>query len=147
MDSSKTDILSLIPQRPPMVLVDRLLECTEGLARSSFFIRQDHILVSDGFFSVAGILENMAQTAAARTGWLGKQAEGGANKMPAIGVIGSISNSRIHFEPVVGMELLTTVTVDHEIFNASIISATTMAGGKLVAEASLKIFLTEDQSV
>jgi 3-hydroxymyristoyl/3-hydroxydecanoyl-(acyl carrier protein) dehydratase len=147
MDQPKTDILSLIPQRPPVVMVDRLVECTEGLARSSFYITKDNIFVSDGRFSAAGILENMAQTAAARTGWLGRQGEVGANKTPSIGVIGSVSNARFHLEPEAGMELLTTVIVDHEIFNASIISARTEVQGKLAAEATLKIFLTEDQSV
>ena len=54
-----------IPQKPPMVMVDKLIFAEEKKVVTSFLIRRDNIFCSDGVFTEAGLIENMAQTAAA----------------------------------------------------------------------------------
>ncbi|MEO8117090.1 MAG: hypothetical protein ABI653_05520 [Bacteroidota bacterium] len=64
-----TNILKLIPQRPPFVMVDHLINADEKTAETSFLILPENLLVENGFLSEAGLMENMAQTAAAKAGY------------------------------------------------------------------------------
>ncbi len=63
------NITSLIPQKYPFVMVDKLLYIDETSARSSFYIKGDNVFVKNGFFTEGGLLENMAQTAALKAGY------------------------------------------------------------------------------
>ena len=45
------DIQSLIPQRPPFVMVDQLLSFTETTAHGGFRIKADNIFLENGFSS------------------------------------------------------------------------------------------------
>ena len=68
MDWKETPITSLIPQRPPFVMVDRVISCDEVDAVAEFSIKEDNIFLDDEKLSPAGIIENMAQSCAARMG-------------------------------------------------------------------------------
>jgi 3-hydroxymyristoyl/3-hydroxydecanoyl-(acyl carrier protein) dehydratase len=143
----KNTILELIPQRPPMVMVDRLLHCDESRAVTALKIRENMLFSDNGHFSAAGMIENMAQTAAARVGWLMKEKKAGENEKAPVGVIGSVKNFRLYFNPLVGSDLLTTIRVDHEMGMATIVTGKVEVEGQLAAEAELQIFLTDDQSL
>ncbi len=67
---SDENVLSLIPQRPPFVMIDRLVSSDADIIKTSFKITGDNIFVTDGRFREPGLLENIAQTAAARAGEL-----------------------------------------------------------------------------
>ncbi len=144
MTESEADIQKLIPQRAPMIQVDRLIQCDHASATSEMMVREDNLFVCDGCYSAAGMLENMAQTAAARTGWLMRQGHPGENKIPPIGVIGSISDAVIHFRPKVGQTLQTSLLLEHEVLMATIVKGVIRVNGLPAAEARLKIFLTEE---
>jgi predicted hotdog family 3-hydroxylacyl-ACP dehydratase len=146
MLSSGTAILDLLPQRPPMVMVENLLSCDEKTTVTSLTLHEDNIFLDNGLFSPSGMMESMAQTAAARTGWLVKSKSGSENKKVPVGVIGSIKNFRLHFQPSAGMVLTTTIEVQLELLQATMVKARVEAGGKLAAEAELQIFLTETAS-
>ena len=60
MDFSDTPIVRLIPQRHPMIMVDKMLNCDDIDAVAVFTIRQDNILLDDDGLSAPGIVENMA---------------------------------------------------------------------------------------
>ena len=47
MDFSDTPIVRLIPQRHPMIMVDKMLNCDDIDAVAVFTIRQDNILLDD----------------------------------------------------------------------------------------------------
>ena len=145
MLASGTQILELIPQRPPMVMVDNLLSCDELVTVTGLTVREDNLFFDSKGLSPSGLLENMAQTAAVRTGWLMKKQPDGENKRPPVGVIGSINHFRLHFQPLPGMELKTTIRLEYEIMQATIVNARIEADGNLAAEAELKIFLTETE--
>jgi len=143
MLASGSELLALIPQRPPMVMIDRLVSCDGKTTVSQVLIDQENIFISEGRFTSSGLMEAMAQTAAARTGWLLKKQADPKNKKAPIGVIGSIKNFKLHFQPVAGNIMTTTVEVQYELLQATIVLAKVEVEGRLAAEAELKIFLTE----
>lgn len=142
---SKENIHDLLPQRYPMVMIDHLLECDEKHAVSQFIIASDNLFCGPEGFTAAGLMENMAQTAAARKGYLLRNLSGDANKKPPVGVIGSIKNFKLHDLPQTGSVLQTTVWVEHEVLQASVVKGKVEVNGNLAAECDMQIFLTEDE--
>jgi len=65
---SDIDARELIPQREPIQMTDTLYEASETDARTGFVIRKDNIFLEDGHLSEMGVIENMAQSAAATAG-------------------------------------------------------------------------------
>lgn len=131
-------ILKLIPQRPPFVMVDRLLETGDRTAVTEFVVRPDCILVEDGALTSYGLLENMAQTCAARIGWLN------LDRPVKIGVIGAVRDFRIIRRPAVGAVLRTTVTERESVMNMTLADAVVEDAAGTVASAGLKIALRDD---
>lgn len=146
MLASGREILELIPQRPPMVMIDTLLECEGTTTITELLIRNENVFLTDSGFSPSGMLEAMAQTAAVRTGWLLKSQTGAESKHVPIGVIGSIKNFKLHFQPAAGSKITTTVRVEYEVLQATVVKARTESGGLLAAEADLQIFLPESDN-
>ena len=75
----------LIPQRPPFVMIDRLLSCDQVVTVTELEVRDDNVFVLDGHFSTEGLMENIAQTCAARMGYINLS----HGKKVKIGVIGA----------------------------------------------------------
>jgi 3-hydroxymyristoyl/3-hydroxydecanoyl-(acyl carrier protein) dehydratase len=142
---SEENILELIPQRYPMVMIDKLVACDEIKAVSQLTIRGDNLFLDRRGFSTVGMMENIAQTAAARTGYLLLNKPGGQGIKAPVGVIGSIKNFRMYFQPPVGAVITTTVSIEHEVLQAKVIKGRIEMDGALVAESDMQIFLTEDQ--
>ncbi|MEJ0104073.1 MAG: hypothetical protein WDO19_16580 [Bacteroidota bacterium] len=61
MNTPEENILPLIPQRPPFVMIDKLLFCGDTTSRSGLLIRDDNIFVENGEFREPGLVENIAQ--------------------------------------------------------------------------------------
>jgi Predicted 3-hydroxylacyl-(acyl carrier protein) dehydratase len=100
-DPAGIPITELIPQRPPMVLVDTLLHCEYAWADTCFTVPTEGVFVAGGRLTASGLLENMAQTTAARIGYLslyGPQANGKVR----MGVIGLIKQLKISELPAAG---------------------------------------------
>ena len=91
------NILSLIPQAPPFVMIDELLVSSELSAKTGLTIREDNIFVQDNCFQEPGLLENIAQTAAARVGYDAKA----TNTPVPVGYIGAINDVKIFDLPKV----------------------------------------------
>jgi 3-hydroxyacyl-[acyl-carrier-protein] dehydratase len=146
MLASRETVTKLIPQRPPMVMVDTLIAHNEQHTVTGYTIENDNIFVHNGYFTEAGLIENMAQSAALRTGWLSMLKSGDNGGLnPPVGVIGSVKGFRLYRQAEVNSRLETDIEVVAEIFNASMIKAQIKADGELLAECELKIF-TQDQS-
>ena len=142
----KDAIFQFIPQRPPIVMVDTLVEHTAEYSISQFEIKTDNIFVQNGAFQTSGMLENIAQTAALRAGYgfmerLQTTDEKPENMKPPIGFIGEVKNLTIHFLPKVGEELTTKVTLIHQVFNSSIITGSVLVNGETAAHCEMKIFV------
>ena len=132
----------LLPQRPPFVMIDRLLSCDEVFALTELTVRKDNIFVEDKRLTSSGLIENIAQTCAARIGYLNLNA-GGTVK---IGVIGAISNLDIVRTPKVGEKLETTIELISEVFQMTLVEAVIRINGDEIVRANMKIALTDIES-
>jgi predicted hotdog family 3-hydroxylacyl-ACP dehydratase len=139
---SKKEVTSYIPQRPPMVMVDMLVSSDENTTTSLFRPGHDCILCNDGYFSEAGLIENMAQTAALRSGY---EAHKNSENI-RVGFIGAVKKFRLYFLPVENDLLETKIEVLNSLLNASIVKATVQIDGEIAAQAELSIFTPVDET-
>ena len=141
MEIKDIDILTLIPQRRPFVMVDRLLSFDEIESSTDFVIKEDNIFCKDGLFLETGIMENIAQTCAARIGYININ----NNESVKIGVIGSIKDLIITKLPKVGTTLVTKVKVLSEVFAITLVEAEVYDNDELIAKCEMKISLTDKE--
>lgn len=141
MEIKDIDILTLIPQRRPFVMIDRLLTFDEIESSTDFVIKEDNIFCKDGLFLETGIMENIAQTCAARIGYININ----NNESVKIGVIGSIKDLVITKLPKVGATLLTKVKVLSEVFAITLVEAEVYDNDELIAKCEMKISLTDKE--
>ena len=133
-------ILGLIPQRPPIVMVDSFFGIEENCSYSGLTVTPDNIFCEAGKLQEPGIIEHIAQSAAARIGFI--YTRQGA-QVP-LGFIGSVDKLRIYDLPEVGMKLFTEITVVQEVFDITQIAAQVKADEKLIAECRMKIFIKKE---
>lgn len=131
------NVLAYLPQRPPFVMIDELLQADETLIRTSFTVREGHQLVKDGHFTEAGLVENMAQTAASGTGYVAQQ----KGEAPPVGFIGALKNLAVNELPRIGETITTEVIFVHQVMNAHIVQGVVKCGDRIMATCELKIFL------
>ncbi|MBO7495794.1 MAG: hydroxymyristoyl-ACP dehydratase [Salinivirgaceae bacterium] len=139
-DTAISNILDLIPQRPPMVMVDAFYGVEDGTSRSGLTVESGNIFCKGGVLREPGIVEHIAQSAAARAGYIFKM----KNEPVPLGFIGSVDKLTIHRLPRVGNKLQTTISVMQEMGGLSLISAKTEDNEGPVAECRMKIFLKID---
>ncbi|MDR1676552.1 MAG: pseudouridylate synthase [Tannerella sp.] len=131
-----------MPQRPPFIMVDRLTYYDPRKAITLYTVREEHFFCAGGKLEEAGLVENIAQTCAAHTGYetrYGLQGDGAIK----IGLIGAIRKMDIRRAPRTGEQLETTVVVVEDIFSVSLVEAEVAIGGEVIATCEMKIFLTE----
>ena len=138
MELRDIPITSLIPQRPPFVMVDRVLSCDATDAVTEFAIREDNIFLDDMKLSAAGIIENMAQSCAARMGCVKKL----HNEPIKLGYIGEIKNLKIYRQPLLDERLTTEVHILMDVFDMTLASVCTKVGEEVIAEGRMKLAST-----
>ena len=130
-------LIDLIPQKPPFVLISALLAVSESHSVTSFTFDETHVLCNNGKLAIAGLMENMAQTAAAKMGYecnlLGK-------KIP-IGFIGDVRDFSFSKLPSAGEQIETEITITNQIFDVSMISGSIRLNGEEIATGKMKIFV------
>ena len=125
----------LLPQRPPFVMIDKLLSCDTTSTSTKLEVRDDNVFVANGRLSASGLMENIAQTCAARIGFL--------NDSVKIGVIGAVSNFEIFRTPNIGETIVTTIEVLEEMFQITLVKAIIKSGDETLAQANMKISLLD----
>lgn len=136
----QNEVFPLIPQRPPFVMIDKVLTADGTVSETSFTVRDGELFVEAGYFIESGLVENMAQTAAAGTGY--KAQEDG--KPAPIGFIGALKGLHITELPKVGETITTTITFVHQVMNAHIVQGLARIGNREIARCELKIFLQSE---
>ena len=129
------DVITFIPQKPPIVMVDTLYECEPAKAVTGLTIRNENMFCEDGLFRETGIIEHIAQSAALKAGY----EQHTNNTQPSIGYIGSVKNFTLHYLPSAGDHLVTTITVMHVVGNVVVLHGKVECGGKAVAECEMKV--------
>lgn len=132
-------ITDLIPQRPPFVMIDRLAMCDITDAVTELTVRGDNLFAEDGYLSQPGMVENMAQSCAARMGWLSMM----RNETVKVGFIGEIRNCKFLRQPAVGESITTKVHIVEDVFNITLATTTMSVDGEVVATATMKIALVD----
>ncbi len=134
-------IIQLIPQKPPFVMVDSLFEYSALTGKTGFFIPRDNILVENGLFSEAGLIEHMAQSMSLHRGYQGFLS--GLDK-PKTGFIGAIKCIEIISLPKVATKLITNVEILKEIMGVTLVIAETKdENGEVVATSEMKTVTVE----
>jgi predicted hotdog family 3-hydroxylacyl-ACP dehydratase len=139
MEFPVEDIRHLIPQKEPFLMVSTLISVDEKTAKSSFIIHHENVFVKNGVFQEAGIMENIAQTAALRAGYMAL-----LNNNPVeTGYIGAIKDFELYGLPASGDEIITEIAVENQIFNVIVIVGKVWHNSDLLARCEMKVFMNE----
>lgn len=135
------NITDLIPQRPPIVMVDAFVGIgADNISTTRFTVRDDNLFVDDGELDECGLIEHIAQSAAARVGYLCRE----SGKEIPLGYIGSVNKFELMFRPRTNDEIETRIEILQEVFNISLIEARCTVGGACAATCRMKIFLEQE---
>lgn len=135
-------VQDLLPQKPPFVMVDKLVSSDEECAVSELEVRPDNVFFANGHLSSSGLVENIAQTCAAGIGY-----KNISNGVPVkIGVIGAVSNMNILRLPCEGEHLTTIVKYVQEVFQMTLFDAIIKSGDEVLANASIKTALIDAEA-
>ena len=130
------DIHTLLPQQEPFVMIGRLVHFDKTVTTTETTIMADNIFVENGRMSASGLMENIAQTCAARIGYVNKYI---LKKGIQIGFIGAVRNFEIIQLPQVGDVVVTRVEVKEEVFGMMLAEATITCGGQTIVSTEMKI--------
>jgi predicted hotdog family 3-hydroxylacyl-ACP dehydratase len=133
------NIETVLPQRAPFVMISELISCDDESSASTFEVKADNIFLRDERLQEPALVENIAQTAAARAGFLAIREQ----RPVAVGYIGAIQNLEVFDLPVLGDTLNTEIRVMNQVFDVTLIGATVSCKGKKLASCEMKIFITK----
>jgi len=136
-DLKNIKIDDIIPQRRPVKMIDKVVGYDDDKFVTSLMITIDNIFTEENYLTEPGLIENIAQTAAASAGLnsLRNRAQ-----VP-LGFIGAIKNLKLYALPAIGDDIKTTVKTDFEISNARSIKGFVNLNQQLIAECEMKIFI------
>lgn len=137
------DIHDLLPQQVPFVMIDTLVYFDKVFTITETTIDDKNIFVEDGRFSATGLMENVAQTCAARIGYVNKYL---LKKGVQIGFIGAVRNFEVLDTPKVGQTITTRVEVKEEVFGMTLAEAIVECEGEVIVRTEMKIAVKEDNA-
>ena len=114
-----------------------MVSCDEISSQTILQVREENVLVDNGELTEAGLIENIAQTAAAGVGYNAQQ----QGKPILTGYIGAIKNLEVFALPRVGDVIETDVIIEAHVFEVTIISGNVKCNGVLLAKCEMKIFI------
>ena len=132
----------LIPQRPPFVMIDKMMSFNMTVTETQLEVRADNVFCKNGSLSAEGLMENIAQTCAARMGYINLI----NNEAVKIGVIGSVNNYEVFRTPKIGEVILTSIEVIEEMFQITMVKAVVKCGDETLAQSNMKIELMDIES-
>ena len=141
-DISSVNVLDLIPQRPPFIMIDCLTHFDPVITSSRFTVRDNNLFFSEGRLLASGLIENIAQTCAARIGYINRL----SNEVIKLGFIGAVRYLKIYKTPLAGDTIYTTITVKEEVFQMTLVDAVVKLNDETIAEAEMKIALSDIES-
>jgi 3-hydroxyacyl-[acyl-carrier-protein] dehydratase len=137
MLATRETILDFIPQRPPVVMIHDLVDAGDNHCVTRFLIEAENIFVEDGYFREAGLIENIAQTAAAHVGYQCSQ-----KKIPVpIGYIAAVKNLNIIELPRIGQRIKTSVSLKSKVLEVTLAEGIVELNGKTICSCEMRIFV------
>ena len=136
------DIHELLPQQEPFVMISSLVRFDMQTTVTETIVSADNLFVEDGVFTAPGIVENIAQTCAARIGYVNKYI---LKKGIQLGFIGAIRDLKVKDLPKVGDTITTSISVIDSVFGMTLVDAVVLNNGAEVASAQMKIAVKESE--
>ncbi len=133
------DILAYIPQRPPMVMIDTLVDTDGKISESRLTIKKNNLFCQDGYFKEPGLVENIAQTIAVGVGY---QTTLNKKETP-LGFIAAVQNLKIFELPQVNSEIHTRVIVNHKVLNFTVVTGRILCKNRLITECDMKLYIQQ----
>ncbi|MCD8304788.1 MAG: pseudouridylate synthase [Prevotellaceae bacterium] len=130
------DVHELLPQQDPFVMIGRLTELGETTITTETLVSNALLFVAEGKLTAIGMMENIAQTCAARIGYFNKYI---LQDEIRIGYIGAVRNFVANERPQEGETVVTHITVLEEVFGMTLADARMTCGRSVVATAQMKI--------
>ena len=130
------DVHTVLPQQEPFVMIDTMTHFEIMTSTTETEIREANIFVDGGRFSASGMMENIAQTCAARVGVYNKYI---LHKDVQVGFIGAVRNYVINELAEVGSVITTKVDILEEVFGMTLATAEVTCNGRLIASAEIKL--------
>ena len=143
MKFNEIDVLELLPQRPPFVMVDHLTDYSDTQSTCCLTVRPDNVFFENGCLTAPGLIEHIAQTCAARLGYYNCYVQKTGVRL---GFIGEVKDLNILRLPREGEMIETTIVVVQEIFDVTLVSAEVRVGAEVIATTLLKIAQGEASS-
>ena len=130
------DVHTILPQQEPFVMIGTLTAFAKEYSEAEMEIKGTNIFVDDGKLSAAGMLENIAQTCAARIGFYNKYI---LHKDVQVGFIGAVRNFTILGLPEVGSVITTRINILQDVFGMTLATAEIKCGEDTMATAEIKL--------
>ncbi len=137
--TDKVFVESLIPQKKPFIMVDKLIFFSEEKVVSGLTVSEENIFSKNNTFTAPGVMEHMAQTVALFTGY-----QYFLKNLPApTGYIGAIKKVEIFQLPKMSDELVTSVIILHEIMGVTLVQIDTVCDGIVIAKSEMKTVIAK----
>ena len=136
---NKDFVETLIPQRFPFVMVDKLYSFCETELVSGFTIEKEAVFFEKDSFVESGLIEHMAQSVALHTGYqffLRKE-------QAPTGYIGSIKSVEIKELPQLHDQIKTTVSILQEFGGITLVDVVTKLNDNVIAKCQMKTVLAK----
>lgn len=130
------DVHDILPQQEPFVMIGRMTHFEMRTSTTETLIGDSNIFVDGGKLSASGMLENIAQTCAARIGFYNKYI---LHKDVQVGFIGAVRNYVVCSLPSAGDVIITKVDILEEVFGMTLAVAEIRNGGEIIATAEIKL--------
>lgn len=136
----KIDIHELLPQQEPFVMIDQLIHFDEKKTTTETTIKEENIFVDEGVMTSCGLIENIAQTCAARIGYVNKYI---LKKGIKIGFIGAVNGLEVKRRPHIGERITTEMEVKEEVFGMTLTHVEIKSGDETLVTTDIKIAIKE----
>ena len=137
INKTTTEIASLIPQRQPIMMVDEYGYEDDDNCWSLLNINSDNIFLdANGRIIVEGVLEHIAQTAAAHIGFKHRM----KGEEVRLGFIGDIKRCTVSGSmPASGQSIKTRIKVMSQVNNITMISAEAKCDDTTIVSCRMKL--------
>jgi predicted hotdog family 3-hydroxylacyl-ACP dehydratase len=131
------NIEELIPHRPPMKLIDEVLEVDDEKAITASIVSENWPLYREGSVSPVVMIELVAQATGIATGWKRKRETGKGIK----GYLVGIKEASFYIDRIpAGTRLITNIENLYKHETYGVFSGTVKSGSKLLGKVEIQAF-------
>jgi len=132
---TKEQIEKFIPQRPPFIMIDNLIQASVENFESDFTIEPENIFLENGYLREFALIENIAQTSSA--GLAFTQQYSRTNKPD--GYLGAISKLKLYELPKLKDTITTRVSLIAQLENMFLVKGINYLDRKMLMECEMKL--------